>query len=326
MRPLTWLYHHSAKFRDMGLGQVTRKIDKFVGVHLQLNDIEKFKQDTQDLQKKSAKPKVTAMHGPRSMVSASCQLTPISWLEQNCLRQFVDRTKKYGFCVVKMKSQELDIGEVVDWLIPKQEPMSTMYGPTWEVKNEASDAINLAYTDEAIDFHTDLTYFSPPPTIQVLYCKQQAEVGGATHLKNAYAAAMAFKDSDPQDFELLSTYPTRFQKVHYQRDVPTHLIKDIPIMEHSHDGNHLVRVNWSPFVEGFTPVVENQWEEYYQAYWRWNDFIDNWDSVKIKLNPGELLAFHNHFMLHGRGEFEGNRLLAGFYLSYEQWLNLDAMS
>ena len=41
-RVLSWLYHHSAKFRDLKLGQINRKIEKFIGSSNQKQDIDLF--------------------------------------------------------------------------------------------------------------------------------------------------------------------------------------------------------------------------------------------------------------------------------------------
>ena len=69
-------------------------------------------------------------------------------------------------------------------------------------------------------------------------------------------------------------------------------------------------------------IDEKSWSEYYDAYFIWNDFIDKIPHVTVLLKPGQLLAFHNYHMLHGRYSYSGDRHLQGFYLSYEQWINM----
>ena len=316
-RVLSWLYHHSAKFRDLKLGQINRKIEKFIGSSNQKQDIDLFmiKSDKlEELSKTNLKP----IYYPTQI---TCSYSVIDWKECDSKKKLIDNINTYGFGVLNTK-HIYQMEKIIDWFVPNEYPMSTMYGLNWDIVNNKEEAINLAYTDQELDFHQDLPYYSPPPTIQVLYCLESASQGGETILKNVYQAAQVFKTEHPKEFEILKNYKTTFQKVHYKRDAPYHLVKQIPIMEHD-DNNDLIRVNWSPFVEGFTDYIDNQsWEEYYNAYFIWNNFIDNWEHVKVLLKPTQLLAFHNHHMLHGRYSYTGNRHLKGFYLSYEQWINM----
>jgi gamma-butyrobetaine dioxygenase len=308
----SYLYHHSAKFRNIKLGQVSSKIDKFYGTQKQLDDIEKFKKDSLDLFDKSKEFKISY---PLKNMDV---LNVVNYEERNAKNVFINNILEYGFCVVD--TNIIDIDKVINWIIPNEHPMSTMYGLVWDVIDKKDDAINLAYTNKGIELHQDLVYYSPPPTIQVLYCLEQAEKGGTTTFLNVYKLALEFKIKYPKEFDILKKYKTTFQKVHYERDTPYHIIKKIEIMEHN-ENNELIRVNWSPVFEGFTNYKEDGWSDYYNAYFVWDKFINNQKKINILLKPGQFVAFHNHHMLHGRDEYIGDRHLKGFYLSNEQWEN-----
>ena len=316
-RLLSWFYHHSAKFRNIKLGQINRKIDKFTNIQKQKDDITKFMDNSQNLEKLANK-NLKKTYYPTKITNT---YNIINYDDNDSKTQLINNINTYGFSVVNT-NEIIDIYKIVNWLVPNEYPMSTMYGLTWDIINNKDEAINLAYTDQKLDFHQDLPYYSPPPTIQVLYCLKSANQGGETILKNVYQAAILFKKDFPNEFEILKNYITTFQKVHYERDAPYHLIKKNPIMKHNKN-DELIRVNWSPFVEGFTDYIdEKSWREYYDAYFIWNDFIDKTPHVTVLLKPGQLLAFHNYHMLHGRYSYSGNRHLKGFYLSYEQWINM----
>jgi len=314
----SWQYHHSAKFRDKNLGQIKKKIDKYEGAGDQINDINLFNNDSEKLLDLAISKERNKIY-PLKMIN---NIQKVSWKDNNAKNKMIDIIQNYGYCVVKTNN-ELDINKIINWLIPNQYPMSTMYGLVWDVIDKQDKAINLAYTNKGIELHQDLIYYSPPPTIQVLHCLEQAESGGITNVLNVYKLALEFKKKYPNEFNILKKYKTTFQKIHYNRDAPYHIVKKVEIMEHYE--NELIRVNWSPFLEGFTDFNKD-WGEYYDAYFVWNKFIDNQNKINILLKPGEFLIFHNHHMLHGREAYCGNRHLKGFYLSSEQWINMINMN
>jgi len=53
-------------------------------------------------------------------------------------------------------------------------------------------------------------------------------VGGESTLVDAFAAALDLKRRNPKHFEVLSTTPVRFQKIHYDRDQPVHIEWESP--------------------------------------------------------------------------------------------------
>lgn len=317
-KTLSWLYHHCASHRNIKIGQVSKIIDKFKNKKEQIQCILDFKNESNYLEKKARVYK----HDYPIYVSEQIPIVEYA-NSQNSKSKFLYNLSRYGYSILNTRKSHilLPFDEILNWLIPNEYPMSTMYGLIWDVVDNKQDAINLAYTNHAIDFHQDLTYYNPPPTIQILYCLQQAQTGGETLLKNVYNAALEFRHLEPEAFDVLSCHEITYQKVHYERDSPYHLMRSIPIMELNK--NELIRVNWSPFVEGFTPSNDlDSWEEFYECYFLWKNYIDNRNGISIKLKPGQMLAFHNHHMLHGRNSFVGSRHLSGCYLSYEQYTNL----
>jgi len=301
---LSWTYHHLKKFRDLGIGQVIKRVPKFDNLTHQLDDIERWNKTTQLYLKNSNNDVNLTMPCTKQVVFPNDR--------KLCFNQI----HTLGYSVVNVENAKAS--DIVDWLTPNQLPMNTIYETIFSVTDDNTKAINFSNTSKPLDFHQDLTYYEDPPYIQSLICRAPAETGGITCLKNVHDNAIVFQKEYPNEFDILSKYPTNFQKINYCRTNPVHIVKDIPIMEMRN--NNLFRVNWSPFVEGFTKYKDKKsWEEYYEAYHTWKNFIDSCQEIHFELAKGEMLIFNNQRMLHGRTSFEGHRELEGFYLSTEQF-------
>lgn len=109
-------------------------------------------------------------------------------------------------------------------------PQLTIYGESWDVAVEARP-INIAYAPVALDLHVDLVYYESPPGLQLLHCRafDADVVGGESTFIDGFAAARAFARLFPQHFLALATLPTTFQKVHYRRSQPAHIVMERPV-------------------------------------------------------------------------------------------------
>lgn len=109
-------------------------------------------------------------------------------------------------------------------------PQLTIYGESWDVAVEARP-INIAYAPVALDLHVDLVYYESPPGLQLLHCRAFDDdvVGGESTFLDGLAAAKAFARLYPQHFLALATLPTTFQKVHYRRAQPAHIVMERPV-------------------------------------------------------------------------------------------------
>ena len=87
----------------------------------------------------------------------------------------------------------------------------TNYGRLFDVRVEPAPG-NLAFTSRAIRPHTDNPYRDPVPTVQLLHCLRAAVKGdgGDTGLVDGFAAAAAFRASDPESFGIVAETPVPF--------------------------------------------------------------------------------------------------------------------
>lgn len=233
---------------------------------------------------------------------------------------------RYGFCIVNSVPVESGmVKTVASRIAPTQQHI---YGDVFDVKSEPNP-INIAYSNVGLDPHVDLAYLESPPGLQFLHCLHFDDdvVGGLSTLVDVFEAAERLRSSKPRSFATLCELPNTFQKVHYKRDKPVHIV----YQRHHVVVNHLqqvVAVNWSPPFEGPLSLPESDVDRFYEAY---HDFADELDGVirelgiEFRLEPGQMLSFNNRRALHGRTAFEsssnGTRHLQGCYVNIDDFHN-----
>ncbi|CAG5109656.1 Oidioi.mRNA.OKI2018_I69.chr2.g4171.t1.cds [Oikopleura dioica] len=220
----------------------------------------------------------------------------------------------HGYCIVKncstMKNGVLEVARKIS------EPIPSVYGLTFDVVS-LPNPNNIAYSSAGLDPHMDLVYFESPPGLQYLLCRRNDHVvkGGESTLIDAFEVAEHVKRAYPDDFEILSTVPVRFQKIHWERENPVYLEWEQPHIVLDSSGD-ISRVNWAPSFEGVSDS-NSMTDQYLKAYRRFLKEIEGSKTSMVRrLEPGECLVFNNRRMLHGRKEFQlngGVRHLEGTY-------------
>lgn len=188
----------------------------------------------------------------------------------------------------------------------------TNFGQTFEVINKA-DPNNLAYTSLALALHTDLTNQETPPGYQFLHCITNDAEGGGSVFADGFAMAQVLRDSDPQAFETLARtrIPCRF--FDRECDIRTHqpviTLDPTGAIQEIRFNAHLVDIIDLP-----TASVD-AWYRAYRAFMRLTR--DPAFRLSFRMAAGEMTAFDNRRILHGREAFNpatGNRHLHGCYV------------
>ena len=65
------------------------------------------------------------------------------------------------------------------------------------------DPVNAAYTTDALEMHTDTPSVSPPPGLKFFHCRANTVEGGDNLYIDGFAVANDFRNSNPEDFDLL---------------------------------------------------------------------------------------------------------------------------
>lgn len=243
---------------------------------------------------------------------------------------------------------EGEVGRVAERIAPV---MHTIYGTLFDVKAQA-DPINIAYSQYALELHQDLAYYESPPGIQLLHCMQFEESirGGDSTFIDAMHVAEELRGVCPDAFRVLATVPATFQKVHYARETPVHMVYQRPhIATASVDRmmqplpanqyGAVTAVSWAPIFEGPLAVHPSVVEAYYDAYVAFSRLIkareqspnvgsaSSGSFVQLRMEAGDMVVFNNRRMLHGRrafGKMEAaeaatGRHLQGCYLNIDEY-------
>ena len=152
------------------------------------------------------------------------------------------------------------------------------------------------------------------PTLQVLYCLENAAEGGDNQVVDGFRAAEQLRADDPEGFEMLSGHCARFE---YRAGDETHLTARKPMIERDCDGRlAAVRFN-NRSAAPITDVPYDNMPAYYAAYRRLSEIIDDpVMAVGFKLVPGDSFIVDNTRVLHGRTGYAaeaGSRWLQGCY-------------
>jgi len=210
-------------------------------------------------------------------------------------------------------------------------PMRTIYGDSWTVEVQ-EQPINVAYTSGELALHQDLAYYESPPGLQLLLCREFDEgvLGGESTFADAFAMAEAFRMDHSSSFETLSRIPTTFQKVHYARERPAHIMSSRPIFDLGW-GGVLTSVFWAPPFEGLPRIPCRDVEPYYAAYAQFAAWVESVEQgrrpglLQFRTKKGDAIVFNQRRILHGRRGFsfsgEGKRVLQGCYVQADEWLS-----
>src|SRR3546814_5577374 len=138
-------------------------------------------------------------------------------------------------------------------------------------------------------------------------------MGGESILVDGYGAAEALRASDPEAFEILTAQPIDFRF----HDEGCDIRSRAPAIALDAEGR-VERVRFNNWLRAALDVPETAMESTYRAMLAlWRLLRDPRFRIRLKLEAGEMVAFYNTRVLHGRAPFDaatGRRHLQGGYL------------
>jgi len=221
---------------------------------------------------------------------------------------------KYGFVIIKNTPIENKfLLKFVNSIGPVK---ITNFGEYFDVMSKPNPN-DLAYKPIALPPHTDNPYRKPAaPGIQFLHCLQNEVSGGFSTLVDGFAVAEYLKKNNSQAFESLTTTNLRYQF----QDKDIVLENWGELIELDKDGDYK-QVRYSTRVDYVPPLETEKLKIFYQSRKLLSElYCSSEFELKFKLQPGDIMMFDNHRLLHGRTAYdanEGMRHLQGCYLEFD---------
>eukprot|EP00053_Salpingoeca_punica_P012738 m.114490 g.114490 ORF g.114490 m.114490 type:complete len:477 (-) comp16025_c0_seq11:1515-2945(-) len=248
--------------------------------------------------------------------------------EEDALFEWLRSLSETGYCMIKRAPMVKDVVQLLAYRI--SHPMPTIYGEVFDVVSQPNP-INVAYTSLGLELHQDLIYYESAPGLQLLHCLRFDDevTGGETTLLDGLAAAERFREVDPKNFDALVRIPAYFKKVHYDRELPVHMVTRRPHIM-LNDEKEIISLSWAPpFHAPQRGISFEKMDQYYQAIIAFSQFLSAEHKrvgLEFRMKPGEILCFNNRRILHGRNAFEskaeGDRHLQGVYINIDEFKSM----
>jgi gamma-butyrobetaine dioxygenase len=195
----------------------------------------------------------------------------------------------------------------------------TNFGHVFDVQSKP-DPNASAYTAIGLEPHTDLANVAYPPDYQLLFCIVNDAEGGGSVLVDGFRVAEELLHVDPEAFLVLATQPVAFRF----HDRTCDLRHRSLVIERDRDGD-LLRIRFNNWLRCAPDLPEEVTEDFYRAlaiFWRL--LRNRRFQLRPRLGAGEMLAFDNRRVLHGRDPFApetGRRHFQGCYIDRD---NIDS--
>ena len=226
------------------------------------------------------------------------------------LYAWMQQTARFGLTIVEGLENHVDAGAQVARRIGFLR--ETNFGTTFEVVN-LPDPNNLAYTAVTLPLHTDLPNQEVPPGYQFLHCLANAAAGGGSLFADGFAVAEDLRAEDPEAFRLLSEVAIPFRFHDRAADIRIHA----PVIQLDRAGQ-VTELRYNAHIAGMFDMPATIMPAYYRAYRAMMAKArDAQYQLTFKLAAGEMVAFDNRRVLHGRERFNpssGFRHLHGCYV------------
>jgi len=190
----------------------------------------------------------------------------------------------------------------------------TNYGRIFNVRPVTSPS-NLAYSERGLGVHTDNPYREPVPGLQILHCLQADEGGGDSLFVDGFAVAAELRSQDSPAFDTLARVmaPFAFRDDGVDLQADRHLIELTP-------DRRVRAVHYNSRSIRPVSLPSEELEAFYHGYRALSRLLrDRRFEFRVKLASGDLVAFNNRRVLHGRTAYSpsAGRWLQGCYVDYD---------
>ena len=187
----------------------------------------------------------------------------------------------------------------------------TNFGRTYTLAIQ-DDPTSNAYTPVALPQHMDLCTRECPPGLQFLYCRANSTTGGDGLYCDGYRIAEDLRAEEPETWEAMTTIPWT-----YNNRAKTTSYKAAGPMVELDANAKITALRYETWLRA--PLVADL-ETQERAYMAYRRFAARAQSdeylMRVRYKPGDLFAFDNRRVLHGRSAYDaagGARFIEGVY-------------
>ncbi len=234
--------------------------------------------------------------------------------DDEALRQWLATLVEYGVARLRgLGSAESTVSEVGRRIGALRD---TNFGTTWSVSVDLEPG-SVANKALPLAPHSDLPTRETPPGFQLLHCRVNECVGGLSHMTDGYAVIEHLKDTYPEYYDVLS----RSNWIFFNRSIDYDHRWSGPLIDQGGQHNPLTFRTFHP-VRAFPDMPESDVALAYAAMRRFSQLAGS-DEFQLRsvFASGDVVAFDNRRILHGRGPFsedKGKRVLQGAYVDHDE--------
>ncbi|KAI4693421.1 uncharacterized protein J4E88_001792 [Alternaria novae-zelandiae] len=197
----------------------------------------------------------------------------------------------------------------------------THYGGFYDFTADLASK-DTAYTNIALEAHTDTTYFSDPAGLQAFHLLSHTDgEGGASLLVDGFKAADELWQTDRKAYEILSTINVHGH-ASGNEGISIQPYRGFPVLEHDTATGDLLRVRWNTSDRASIELPIEEVETWYDAARKFDAILKKKENEYWEqLVPGRVLIFDNWRVLHGRSSFTGKRRICGAYINRDDWIS-----
>ncbi len=234
---------------------------------------------------------------------------PEALRDDQVLLAWLEALRDFG--VARLGNLAVRDGQLEDVLARIGPIRTTNFGQLFDVI-VMDDPNSNAYTSAPLVPHMDLGTREMPPGLQFLFCRENSTSGGEGIYVDGYSIAEDLRREDPATFADLTT--VRWEFNNRAKDCDYRAVG--PVLALDANGA-LSEVRYTPWLRAPLKAPIDIQERAYRsirAFMRRN--ADPANQIRITYRPGDLLAFDNRRVLHGRAGYSasgGKRHLQGCY-------------
>ncbi|XP_058482485.1 trimethyllysine dioxygenase, mitochondrial [Solea solea] len=236
------------------------------------------------------------------------------------LKTFLQNYVLYGIAFVDGVPATVEATEAVSKRVSLIR--ETTYGGMWSFTSDHSRG-DTAYSQLALDRHTDTSYFHEPCGIQVFHCLKHEGTGGRTLLVDGFYAAEKLRQQSPENFELLTHVPIRHEYIEKSEEHHNHMESAGPVLNIYPWNKELYLIRYNNYDRSVINTVPHDIvKKWYVAHRELTTELRRPENeLWVKLTPGKVIFIDNWRVMHGRESFSGVRQLCGCYLTRDDVLS-----